>query len=277
MIIIESGASKSAWTYTDKNSTLSFQTVGMRVGSHTDEHIRQTLKQGARQLPSVLQHHVFCYSSGCLNAERNANMRALLLEVFPSCKITVWSDLHAAGRALLGDASGYCGILGTGSVGFYWTGNDVTHLAGGKGFPGGDIGSGSDLGWHLARLFISSQKSFPIELVNEFETEFGPIDQLESKAVLAESQASYYGSFAPFILRHAENPQIHTLITQQFNLFFSELNQVSADLPVHALNLVGSIAYHFKPILEMTASTRGISLKNTLKMPIEQLIRYHHD
>lgn len=277
MIIIESGASKSAWTYTDKNGTLSFQTGGMRIGSHTDDYIKQTLKQGASKLPSALKHNLFCYSSGCLNAARNATMRALLSEVFPSCKITVWSDLHAAGRALLGDASGYCGILGTGSVGFYWTGNEVTHLAGGKGFPGGDIGSGADLGWQLARLFTSSPNCLPIELINEFETEFGPIEQLSAKALLADSQASFYGSFAPFILQHAENPLIHNLITRQFNLFLSELNQVSADLPLHALHLVGSIAYHFKPILEMTASTKGISVKTTLKMPIEELLRYHRD
>jgi N-acetylglucosamine kinase-like BadF-type ATPase len=277
MVIIESGATKADWTYQFNGQIFSFRTAGMRPGSHHIDYIQALLELGKSKIPQEASTAIYCYASGCLNAERNELMTSLLSTVFPESTICVWSDLHAAARSLLGNNPGFCGILGTGSVTYQWDGEQVVRLSGGKGFPGGDTGSGADLGCALVQWLRANEAKLPAILIHEFTKEFGPLQYLETNAQNASSQATYYGQFAPFLLQYIDYEPFRKFTLSRFSAFFEEFRTDFHQQELIEINLCGSIAFYFDSLLKEAALHQQIAVKNVIKTPIIRLLTYHHD
>jgi glucosamine kinase len=277
MVIIESGATKADWTYQFNGQIFSFRTAGMRPGSHHNDYIQALLELGKSKIPLEASTAIYCYASGCLNTERNQLMKSLLSTVFPESIISVWSDLHAAARSLLGNNPGFCGILGTGSVAFQWDGEQVVRLSGGKGFPVGDTGSGADLGYALVQWLHVNEAKLPATLIHEFTKEFGPLQFIETNAQNASSQATYYAQFAPYLLHHIDYDPFREFIFSRFSAFFEEFRTDFHQQELIEINLCGSIAFYFAALLKEAALHNKIVVKNVIKSPITHLLAYHHD
>jgi N-acetylglucosamine kinase-like BadF-type ATPase len=276
MLLIESGATKATWFFRNNSEHYSFETAGIRAGTHSDEFIRSILLQGKQNLPESFRGSIACYASGCLHAERRVAMTKALESVFPDSSIEVWSDLHAAARCIPETKQGYCAILGTGSVGFYWNGLDVVQLSGGKGFPGGDTGGGADIGYHFVQVLIDNPSLFSVEMRAAFEPTFGTPETFVLGAKDATSPATHYGRIVPFIRAYRSSVAIQALLNERFTEFFRELLEEFRS-PPSPLTCTGSVAHYFETEIKEAASAHGIFIEKIAQSPMDCLKSYHFD
>lgn len=276
MLLIESGATKATWFFRNNSEQYSFETDGIRAGTHSDEFIRSILLQGKQNLPESFRGPIACYASGCLHAERKVNMMKVLESIFPDSPTEVWSDLHAAARCIPGNKNGYCAILGTGSVGFYWDGLDVVQLSGGKGFPGGDTGGGADIGYHFVQELINTPTLFSGEILATFEQTFGSPEAFVLCAEGATSLATHYGRISTFVSEYRSNSEIQALLKNRFAHFFQELINDFRTSP-SPLTCTGSVAHYFATEIREAASAHGIFIEKIAQSPMDCLKSYHFD
>lgn len=142
------------------------------------------------------------------------------------------------------------------------------------GFILGDEGSGAVLGRHLIGDVLKHQ--LPRELCDRFLDEYN----LERTAIIRRvykepSPNRFLASVTPFLLKNIEEPAIHRLVLNEFKSFFVR-NVAQYDryrsLPV---SFVGSIAYHYRPVLDEAAAALDAKIDTVIKTPMEGLIRYH--
>ena len=241
MLLAESGATKIAWCLVHHNSTIRFETSGIRAGHTSKSKIAEILREASSFFSPYPIESLHFYCSGCLSVERQSEMTEDLKPFFPNpIQINVYADLHAAAKATLGNSTGTCFILGTGSVMFEWDGQEVVELFGGKGFPEGDFAGGADLGQRLITYLSSSPDAV---LVSQFENQYGKLDQLAEQISHSESIAKAFGQFAPFVIHNQTHDAISKLINEAVEEF---LNDKPAKLEMKKLALVGSLAYHLK-------------------------------
>ena len=77
-----------------------------------------------------------------------------------------------------------------------------------------------------------------------------------------------------YISEHIDNPLLRDLVVQNFRQFFRNniVPYQRPDLPVH---FVGSMAHHYKELLDEAAKAEGFKLGTVMKSPMEGLISYH--
>lgn len=180
----------------------------------------------------------------------------------------------ARARALFGNNEGIACILGTGSNSCYYNGHEIKDHVSPLGFILGDEGSGAVLGRHLIGDVLKHQ--LPRELCDRFLDEYN----LERTAIIRRvykepSPNRFLASVTPFLLKNIEEPAIHRLVLNEFKSFFVR-NVAQYDryrsLPV---SFVGSIAYHYRPVLDEAAAALDAKIDTVIKTPMEGLIRYH--
>jgi len=187
-------------------------------------------------------------------------------QTFPNCpEILVKSDLHAAGISALGSKTGFCIILGTGSVGFTWENNDVQEIYGGKGFPGGDFLGGADLGRRLISLL---QKKNDPSLLKAFELKYGDISP-HADHVSSKKSPSYFGQFAPFVLNHRHHPEIASFIRDACSEFFSDIPDLKS---FEKIGIVGSIGSLLKDEIQEYLGFSNYHNLTYIQHPINNLI-----
>ncbi len=135
----------------------------------------------------------------------------------------------------------------------------------------GDEGSGSYLGKQLLNTVFKQPASGMASL---FFTEYPQLSQAEiiERIYRQPSPARYLASFAPFIARHFDMPEIRELCYQAFRAFF-ERNVKWRDAPV---NLTGSIAFYFQEIITEVLHDLSLTKGKILPSPISGLAEYHY-
>ena len=83
----------------------------------------------------------------------------------------------------------------------------------------------------------------------------------------------FLASFTPFIKENIHEPLMHKLVLDSFIAFFSR-NVLPLECEEYEVNMVGSIAYHFKDILEEAAAKCNMKLGRIVQSPMEGLINY---
>jgi len=158
-IIAESGGTKSDW-FIQGESEIVTRSSYHRANWNDPWFEQESSFWRSHDLSTV---ELTFYGAGCFNDEGKVLTERKLAEIgFEN--ITVKSDLHAAGKAVYGSSTGWCAILGTGSVLFFWDGNDVQEIIGGKGHLEGDEGSG----FYFGKLILDDYRSGKLDenLVN---------------------------------------------------------------------------------------------------------------
>jgi N-acetylglucosamine kinase-like BadF-type ATPase len=189
-------------------------------------------------------------------------------------KLSIESDLLGAARAVCGHKPGIAAILGTGSNSCMYDGEQIIKRVYSGGFILGDEGSAATLG----KLFISDflKGIVPDEIATEFSVLY-PTDYTTIVSNVYHSNASpsgYLGSFAPFILKHYDNPYIKELIKSNFRSFIRRaLRQY--DIQTLEVGIVGGFGYATKDIFLNLAKEENIRISRFISHPIEGLIEYH--
>lgn len=277
-LIADSGSTKVEWVLLDQDKVVKhIFTSGFNALMLTEEEISQYIDDELMtQLGETASDidEIYFYGAGCVDEEVCRSVRRAIRHNIPAEIIEAHSDLLGAARSLLGDKEGIACILGTGANSCYYNGKEIKDHVSPLGYILGDEGSGAVLGRHLIGDVLKHQ--LPRELCDRFMDEYN----LESAAILRRVYKEpmpnrFLASVTPFLLKNIEEPAIHRLVLNEFKSFFVR-NVAQYDryrtLPVC---FVGSIAFHYRPVLEEAAAALDASIETVSKTPMEGLIRFH--
>lgn len=135
---------------------------------------------------------------------RKGAPEALAAKPHPFARVVFDSDVVAACLGAHAGGDGGILILGTGSCGIARVGGRTVRV-GGYGFPISDEGSGADLGLRALRLALRAHDGrYPASaLTDEIMRRFHA-DPYEVVAWMDKATATDYATFAPMVMRHAD-------------------------------------------------------------------------
>lgn len=279
ILIADCGSTKIDWCLLNgKKVEKQVFTLGMNAVMLTEEEMRARLS--AELMPEMADYaavieSVYFYGAGCISTEVCSNVARAIKANIPSAEhIEVYSDLLAAARALCGHEAGIACIMGTGSNSCLYDGTGIAANVSPLGFILGDEGSGAVLG----KLFLGDvlKNQLPAGVAAEFLNEYS-LDLLTIiRRVYREPQPNrFLASVTPFISKHIDVKEIHDMVLGTFTAFFRRNVMQYTGFETHTINFVGSIAYHFRPVLEEAARNCGCTIGKVIKSPMEGLLNYH--
>ena len=138
----------------------------------------------------------------------------------------------------------------------------------------GDEGSGAVLGKLLVGDVL--KKQLPEALCDEFLRDYNLDRNTIIDRVYRKPAANrFLASFAPFLTKHIDCPEIHELVVNAFKAFFKRNVANYEHYDTLPCNFVGSIAHHFRASLQEAADLMGITIGQIVQDPMEGLIKYH--
>lgn len=280
ILIADGGSTRTSWVLLDQTGeVLQFETEGYHPFFVGSDYIRDSLE---KKLPAELKgkagsvERIFFYSAGGgYSPETDDILVKGLSGAFPLARIAIETDLLAAARALLGDKEGFAAILGTGSNSCIYDGKKVIVNIESLGFLLGDEGSGSYIGKKLIGDYI--REVMPTAVRDTFFQIYNLTGMDLLNKVYEHPVANRYcASFAKFAGDHLpENPYYEHLIIGAFRDFFRNMVILYPNYWEYRFNCVGSIAHHFRELLEKVVVEQGMQPGIIDKDPIRGLIVYH--
>lgn len=275
IVIADSGSTKTTWCMADKGrAPIYVATQGINPFHQDMVDIEAVVvNELLPHLDGAKPEAVFFYGSGC-RANKQDDMRQLLSATFPRASLVeAHGDLLAAARAVCGRNMGLAAILGTGANSCLYDGERVVMNTPPLGYILGDEGSGAVLG----RLFVNALfKGFlPKAVADGFLADTGlTLDGVIERVYREPLANRFLASLSPHILSRVDCPEVHDIVVGNFRSFF--LRNMAAygrrDIPVGA---VGSIAYHYAPLLAEAAAAEGYTMGRVVKSPMDGLLEYH--
>lgn len=275
ILIADSGSTKTDWCIALNGIPLRrIGTKGLNPFFQSEEEIRQELTHSLLpQLPEGTISSVCFYGAGCTTEKAPAIRHTIANSLPVAGNIQVYSDILAAARGLCGHEAGIACILGTGSNSCFYDGKEIVDNVSPLGFILGDEGSGATLGKLLVGDILKNQ--LPPAVREAFFERFElTAAEIIDRVYRQPFPNRFLASLSPFIAQHLDEPAIRGLVFNSFAAFLQRnvMQYNYQDYPVH---FIGSVAYHYKEILQEAAQATGIRIGKILQSPMEGLIRYH--
>ncbi len=277
-LAVDSGSTKTDWGFFNTVYDLkAVKTQGINPCHQSEDDIRGIIRN--ELLPTIQDidlaavSEVFYYGAGCATESICTQMAALLKEFFPNATITVDSDMLGAARALCGRAEGVACVLGTGSNSCLYNGKTIEDQVPSLGYILGDEGSSAALGRRLIGDCLKRQ--LPETVSREFMERYSLTKESIIESVYRKPLPNrFIASFAPFVYEKRTVPEVHKMIIQCFQEFFTRnvINYHKPWLPVH---FVGSLAGSFAEELRETADSLGMTIGKIEASPMNGLVDYH--
>ena len=276
-LVADSGSTKTEWCLTDGKQRKTWMTQGLSPYFLTSVQIEEAIRaELLPQMDDVLPGQVYFYGTGC-KAENNAKLvHKALHAVWPKAKIEVTHDLMGAARALCGQEPGIVSILGTGSNSCYYNGKEIEKNNPGLGFILGDEGSGAYLGKKVLQYYLYD--TFDGDLRYRFDQKFGiQRDDILDNVYRKPLPNRYLASFTPFLAENRGHFMVENILEDSLNeFFFNHLYKYRESWTV-PLHFTGSVAFHFRDVLETLCNLYELQLGRVLKNPMDGLALYHED
>lgn len=280
ILIADGGSTKTSWVLLDqKGEQLKFETEGYHPFFVGSDNIHESLSANLPMTVKVQARNVsqiFFYSAGGgYSTETDLILVKGMSGIFSSAQITIETDLLAAARALLEDKEGFAAILGTGTNSCIYNGTEIVANVESLGFLLGDEGSGSYIGKKLIGDYI--REVMPHKVRDTFfETCQLTGMELLNKVYAHPVANRYCASFAQFVGDHLlDDPYCEQLVMAAFRDFFRNIVALYPNYKSYSFNCVGSIAYHFRELLERVIIEQGMNPGIIDKDPMAGLIAYH--
>lgn len=283
-LIVDSGSTKTSWCFAflpDTKSADGARTVtteGLNPAVMSAEEVEEKI---AKALNHCLQSlsisaadvdNVFFYGAGCI-AGRAGVVSESISSILVDAKIYVADDLLGAARALCGHKAGIACILGTGSNSCLYDGKNIVAHTPALGYVLGDEGSGAVLG----RKFLNAvlKQTLPENIRKRFLQESG-LDMAEviNRVYRSPAPNRFLASMSKYIHGYLDEKEVRDIVIDNFEDFIRN-NILAYGDEFRTINVVGSIAYHYKEQLTEAASRDGFQIGKIIKSPIEGLIEYH--
>ena len=218
---------------------------------------------------------VYFYGAGCGSPAKAAQVKEALAVIPARYSAGVAGDMLGSARSLLQDSEGIACILGTGSNSCLYDGRDIAAVMPSLGFMFSDWGSGTVMSKDFIALLL--QEKLPATIVEDFHDTYGMgrveiLDNIYNKP----QPNRFLASFTPFLLKYADEPLFHKVITDNFRQFFSYyvLRYPGVKRGVK-VNFTGSIAQKFRKYLLEVAADMDIGIEKIVQHPMEGLVQYH--
>lgn len=283
-LIVDSGSTKTSWCFAflpDTKSADGARTVtteGLNPAVMSAEEVEEKI---AKALSHCLQslsisaadvENVFFYGAGCI-AGRAGVVSESISSILVDAKIYVADDLLGAARALCGHKAGIACILGTGSNSCLYDGKNIVAHTPALGYVLGDEGSGAVLG----RKFLNAvlKQTLHENIRKRFLQESG-LDMAEviNRVYRSPAPNRFLASMSKYIHGYLDEKEVRDIVVDNFEDFIRN-NILAYGDKFRTINVVGSIAYHYKEQLTEAASRNGFQIGKIIKSPIEGLIEYH--
>jgi N-acetylglucosamine kinase-like BadF-type ATPase len=165
-------------------------------------------------------------------------------------------------------------MIGTGSNSGYYDGRKITANVPPLGFILGDEGSGASLGKKLLADFLRG--IMPPRLTKEFRKDYGAEkDEIVSHVYRGIFPSRYVGGFVQFLKDHISDPYCRDLVKTSFEEFVQRNLNLYKTTSKTEIAVTGSVAWHFREILEEVFAKNDFIIASLARAPIEGLIRYH--
>ena len=274
ILVIDSGSTKAEWIFLDG------ETVGKRLltegfnPNYSDIQILENLVKMCRgvSFPNNI-HSIHYYGTGCGNERNCLLIKEVLQRHFPVAEISVTHDLMAACHAVLGHQEGIACILGTGSNSCVYDGNDIVERAVSLGYLVGDEGSGMHIGREVARAYFYG--FMPDDLRQRFDATYHlQLQDFIENLYHCGQPSRYLASFAKFAGENQEHPFVHDLVKRCFQAFVEAFVLRFDACKSLKIGFVGSVAFHFRDILEESLADYGLTMGKVMQAPADGLIEY---
>lgn len=275
-LIADAGSTKTEWALIkDGESPLRFKTDGINALLATDEYIENILDEARSKISDhVAPEEIFFYGAGCVSKEICDKMASRLKSKLGNVTASAASDLLGAARALLQKKRGIACILGSGSNSCLYNGFGIEVNVPSLGYVLGDEGSGAALG---KRLVADTFKGIMPEGIKQkfLDSLKLTLPDILNKIYKEPAPNKFLASLVPFLKDNLWNPYIYSLVLKEFSEF-TERNLIRYP-GVHSLPIcfTGSVALHFRQVLEEALSKSGLTLGDVGGAPMDGLIEYH--
>jgi N-acetylglucosamine kinase-like BadF-type ATPase len=254
---------------------IEFNTMGFNPYFHDSDLVEQKMKSTPEAM-GVAQEidKVFFYGAGSSTEALCAVIREGLQRVFTEAAVFVGHDLDGAAYSTYEGSPAITCIIGTGSNSCFFDGQKTHEVVPALAYILGDEASGSWFGKRLltAHLYHKLDPAVNEDFVNTFQ--FSKDDIVNR--VYQESDANVFlASFMTFIGRHQDTPQIISLLEEGFQAFVDAHIKCYSNYQEVPVHFVGSVAYHFQPILRHVCEREGLTVGQIIKRPIDGLASYH--
>lgn len=283
-LIVDSGSTKTSWCFAflpDTKSADGARTVtteGLNPAVMSAEEVEGKIAKALNHCLQSLSisaadvENVFFYGAGCI-AGRAGVVSESISSILVNAKIYVADDLLGAARALCGHKAGIACILGTGSNSCLYDGKNIVAHTPALGYVLGDEGSGAVLG----RKFLNAvlKQTLPENIRKRFLQESG-LDMAEviNRVYRSPAPNRFLASMSKYIHGYLDEKEVRDIVIDNFEDFIRN-NILAYGDEFRTINVVGSIAYHYKEQLTEAASRNGFQIGKIIKSPIEGLIEYH--
>lgn len=274
ILIADSGSTKTDWSVIENNQLIqSLRTKGMNPYFQSEKEIDDELSNILLpQLGSKTIESTYFYGAGC-TTEKIDLMQKKIKTLLSAQYVEVSSDLLGAARSLCGHEAGIVGILGTGSNSCFYDGENIAKNIPALGFVLGNEGAGDTLGKRFVSDLLKDMINDNIKelFLNKYNLTAGKIIERVYKQPFPNR---FLAAFAPFIAEHLDIPEVQKIVIDNFCDFFNR-NIKHYDYRRYRTNIVGSIAFHFRGLLMVSAEQCGIHLGRIIQSPMEGLVNYH--
>lgn len=283
-LIVDSGSTKTSWCFAflpDTKSADGARTVtteGLNPAVMSAEEVEEKIAKALNHCLQSLSisaadvENVFFYGAGCI-AGRAGVVSESIQSILVDARIYVADDLLGAARALCGHKAGIACILGTGSNSCLYDGKKIVAHTPALGYVLGDEGSGAVLG----RKFLNAvlKQTLPENIRKRFLQESG-LDMAEviNRVYRSPAPNRFLASMSKYIHDYLDEKEVRDIVIDNFEDFIRN-NILAYGDEFRTINVVGSIAYHYKEQLTEAASRNGFQIGKIIKSPIEGLIEYH--
>lgn len=283
-LIVDSGSTKTSWCFAflpdtkSADGAMTVTTEGLNPAVMSAEEVEEKIAKALNHCLQSLSisaadvENVFFYGAGCI-AGRAGVVSESISSILVDARIYVADDLLGAARALCGHKAGIACILGTGSNSCLYDGKNIVAHTPALGYVLGDEGSGAVLG----RKFLNAvlKQTLPENIRKRFLQESG-LDMAEviNRVYRSPAPNRFLASMSKYIHGYLDEKEVRDIVIGNFEDFIRN-NILAYGDKFRTINVVGSIAYHYKEQLTEAASRNGFQIGKIIKSPIEGLIEYH--
>ncbi len=277
ILLADSGSTKTEWAVVEKGGQARrILTKGINPVYQTEEEIAGAVADElVPQLdgPAVFEALHF-YGSGCLPHNTAVVARALTARLHVQGTVEVTTDMLGAARSLCGRERGIACILGTGSNSCLYDGESIVENVPPLGFILGDEGSGASLGKQLVGDLLKNQLADGLKAAFFEEFPLTPADIIE-RVYRRPFPNRFLASLSPFLARHLDDEGIRRLARDSFKAFIRRNVMQYTGYRECTVHFTGSIAYHYRELLQEAARETGLHIGRVTQSPMEGLICYH--
>ena len=277
ILIADSGSTKTAWKLIGNSGELKdIKTSGINPFFRNEEDIFQDLKMHLLPETGNEIQKIFFYGTGIINAEKGDIIKRALRRIYSGATIETHSDVLGSARALFGRHAGIACILGTGSNVCLYDGEKIAGGVSPLGYILGDEGSGAVMGRKLLGDYF--KEVMPHSLREEFAKRFNLTrEEALNRVYRSEKPNQFLAQFTPFLSEHGHSVYCQEFVRQNFMEFFERNVSKLPDYTNYPIGFIGSVAWHFSPILNSVAKTFGFEQTIIIKDPIDGLEKYHNN